>query len=278
VRKQARPPFEAEEIFDACIERFTDVDYKKRVNAEKKTILAAGLGYASSGLASKLHEIRPIRRIGAVSNADMRRLYNQGMLRRKSIARRYYEDIRLSSPHNICPICNHRPVATLEHYLAKSSFSHFTVHPDNLIPSCYDCNFSKNDAIFDTFENSPLHPYFDNPGSGEWLMATIVEVSPILPVYSVSKSALSPTMRTKVNNHLDTFKLRSLYSQEGAAELARNRGISMSFFKYGGADAHRAYLQKKRASILAVEPNSWRAALYSACASNDWYIECKWAA
>jgi hypothetical protein len=278
MRSQRRPAFTPEEVFDACAERFTDPEYKKRLDSVRDQVLAASSTYADKGASSRLHEIKPLKRVGEAANADMRRLYSQGMLRRRSIARRYYEDIRLAARHNICPICNQRPVASLEHYLAKSEFSLFTVLPDNLIPSCYDCNFDKNAAVFDQFETSPLHPYFDDLGSDKWLQASIVERNPPVPIFSVAKGVLSKGLRAKVKNHMKTFGLYSLYAEEGAAELSRNAAVELSFFRNGGGDALRGYLQKRHNSVWRVEPNSWRAALYAACAENDWYVECKWAA
>lgn len=278
MRSQPRPPFSAEEVFDACAERFIDPLYKQRLADVKAEVLEASVAYQDKGKMGTLHDIAPSKKIGDVSNADMCRLYTQGMLRRRSTARTYYEDIRLAAPYNVCPICNHRPVATLEHYLAKTEFTPFTVNPDNLVPSCYDCNFEKNAAVFSDFETSPLHPYFDDLGQKSWLTASLVETSPPIPVYSVAKEVLSKPLRRKVKNHMATFGIYSLYAEEGAAELSRNREIALSFYRNGGSGVLRSYLQRRHASISAVEPNSWRTALYAACADSDWYVECSWAA
>ena len=49
----------------------------------------------------------------------------------------------------------------IDHFKPKSKYPDSVVEWDNLMPSCPDCNRSKNDH--DTVEKSIVNPYVDNP-------------------------------------------------------------------------------------------------------------------
>src|SRR5690606_34072146 len=102
-----------------------------------------------------------------VSAEEMCSLYAR-MSRPKAAGRRYYNLIRSAPLHGQCPLCGHRQVATLDHYLPKSEFPAFAVLPLNLIPACRDCNSAKLARVVLSANEQTLHPYYDDVDGEQW--------------------------------------------------------------------------------------------------------------
>jgi hypothetical protein len=109
----------------------------------KRGIVLASF-YEMHGEKTALFKICPEKEIdNCVTTEEMSRLYKGHFSRMKSPSRHMYDAIMTSSWKGFCPLCSHRQVTTLDHYLPKSLYPIFAVTPLNLIPSCSDCNKAK---------------------------------------------------------------------------------------------------------------------------------------
>src|SRR5262245_19880217 len=75
--------------------------------------------------------------------SEMVAVYDNRLVKKTAPGRRIYDKIFTSAPNDKCPLCGHRNVKTLDHYLPKALFPALTVTPINLIPACSDCNKAK---------------------------------------------------------------------------------------------------------------------------------------
>jgi hypothetical protein len=267
LRSLPRPPFTHRASYAAATERFKDLDLQTRFQEARSTIELKGDEYIAKGVGGKLHNVDEEASVSPLSNQD---LYERGLLRRRSNARQIYERIKISAKR-VCPVCNHRAVASLDHYLPKAKFGAFVVHPDNLIPSCYECNFGKRANFGTSYAATPLHPYFDDLGSGDWLTCELVKERVYFGKFAANQLALSPKLFTKLTSHITAFAIDELYKVESAAELARSKALHISIGRQG-VDALSDYLQRKADSIALIEPNSWRSVLYAACARDSGFL------
>jgi hypothetical protein len=137
--------------------------------------------YRKCGMKMALHTIPKISNVGGkVSGRKMVTLYTGTFSRKRSKARRIYDEIRASAAGGICPLCGQREVKTLDHYLEKQHHPVFAVTPLNLVPACTDCNKVRSEFPKDGDSNQTLHPYFDSVDDERWLKAKVDEVDPVI--------------------------------------------------------------------------------------------------
>lgn len=108
-------------------------------------------------------------------SADMIWLYDNKFSKKESPGRKYYNDIKLSTPNERCPYCLWHTVKEVDHYLPKSVVPVLSITPQNLVPVCKDCNFQKGHS-----EELIPNPYFDNLDSETYLTCSIRIVEDVL--------------------------------------------------------------------------------------------------
>lgn len=209
---------------------------------------------------------------GLVTTKEMEALYKGNFSRQRSKARHIYDAIKLAPAHGICPLCGHRVVATLDHYLPKSAYPSLAITPANLVPACSDCNKLKLAHEADCAEDQSLHPYFDALPAGVWLHAAILNTSPPGIVFS----ALAPREwreldGRRVVRHFEMFRLAELYGSQASSELVDISFGLAEIARLLGAAGLREHLQQQQRSRVAHDPNSWKSALYRALAESDWF-------
>ncbi|WP_157668156.1 HNH endonuclease [Croceicoccus marinus] len=267
MRNLSRPQISASEIYDSASERFLDQSLRAAFQQSRMDFLAVANDYGIRGDTKTLHEMpvgNPVSQI--VDATHLRNLYSQGLLRRRSRARLYYEQIRLSSPYNICPYCNHRTVGSVDHYLPKESYPLLAVCPENLIPACSDCNKIKSNKTFGSYLESPVHPYFDYVNEDPWLRCDLLSVgSDWVATFCIESDFIEPPIAAKLQSHFNDFGLGELYAVAASTELSRQSNLINQYASAGGQSAVRDYLQKLVISEEAFCLNHWRAALARSC-------------
>ncbi|NCP18832.1 MAG: hypothetical protein GW855_06710 [Erythrobacter sp.] len=270
-----KPAMSFEEIYDAASERFLDQNLRTRLLAARPIFLESSEQYDAKATAYSLHEMsegNPAAEV--IESGELIVLYDQGLLRRRSRARLLYEEIRVSTPYNICPYCNHRNVGQLDHYLAKSKYPIFSLCPSNLIPSCSDCNKLKRDRSYKSFVDSPVHPYFDYFEGIDWLICNLqIMDGEWIGRFEIDSGALIESNVEKLRNHFTDFGLWELYTIQASAELARQSEMVKSFRNTGGVGAVKDFLERQFSSFKAYSNNHWRTALAKGCLANDAYLE-----
>lgn len=172
----------------------------------------------------------------------------------------------------LCPACGElgRP-NTLDHYLPKAAYPHFSLTPANLFPMCDACQGEKLVKTGSPAEpRFFLHPYFDAFAAGQILKLTII------PPFNAPTFVLEPQGVTEAQAAVITAHLREL-------DIS---GRYVKFFK----DEHRRLLRNvsrmrdKEQDVLATleswafdaadpTPNSWQHLFYDGVLNNPDFLE-----
>ena len=261
-------------VFCDCLNSKRDDNLKKRLEDVKDLIESAEENYRTQGEVKSLHLILPANGVATcVTTDEMEDLYS-GVFARKSSKkmRPVYDEIKLAPKNNICPICAHRDVSTLDHYLPKAKNPSLAVTPLNLIPACFECNHIKDDYHPTKAEEQLLHPYFDVLNDEIWLIADVGKTKPPSITYAIQTSAnWNSTLAAKLKFHFEKFRLAELYSSQAGKELSGIAGKLKSAWERDGESEVRFVLQEDAQSWEKFAKNSWQAALYRGLSESTWF-------
>lgn len=273
--KIQQPELDVGEVFSTCISRIRNNDLRLRLNFIKPDIINASLLFEQ--LATSKHFYQFVRKdvVGVnVTTEEMEKVYNGRMAKKNAPGREIYDEIKSLAPYGKCPLCAHRTVSTLDHYLPKSHYPVLAVTPLNLIPACSDCNKSKLTDYPTTVDEQTLHPYFDDLGSDHWLVAEIQPSIPAAVVFSVvAPPNWNNTIKNRVNLHFNLLGLAPLYSAQAADELLNIRYQLGCIYDVGGAQAVKSELESRAESCRQHSINSWRTAAFDAFSKSDWFCQ-----
>ncbi|MFB4285074.1 HNH endonuclease [Nonomuraea sp. MTCD27] len=266
----ALPTCTAIEAYRMCRSSIRDQDLKSRLEQVEPEIGSADDIYRQAGADGTLDGLHVSQfDLSNVTVREMSWLYDRKMVPHRSAARSLYNTIRGAARNGRCPLCGHRQVMTLDHYLPKAHHAALTVNPANLIPSCTDCNKAKLDAVV-----SSLHPYFDNVEQDRWLYASVERVVPAAVDFFVKAPASWPyKLVHRVHRHFKLFDLRALYAAQAAHVLSDIRLRLINLHTKGGAASVQFYLEEEAKSRKDHRLNSWQTALYEAMAESSWYCD-----
>lgn len=267
-----RPSISAVTSYVACLRGVSDIDTRNRLKDLRREIVEAERDYEGSASSGALNVVSQTGDVKDVIASELVNLYDSRFARQGSPGRRLYESLIAAAPNGKCPLCAHRSVSTLDHFLPKSKFSLLTVTPMNLIPACRECNVVKHAEVSTFAEEVPMHPYFDNTEEIDWLIGHVIEVEPTVVVFSVDGANWpSDLLRSRVRNHFVQFKLGALYSAQAAEEMSNIHFSLVQLHNAGGRTSVREHLLREAESRRRVRRNSWQSTLYAALATNDWY-------
>jgi hypothetical protein len=264
------PKASAVDVFEVCAESQRDAGSRSRMMSASPSVQNADERYDSAGRLGRLHELEPKDFAGEnVQPSEMVKLYDRSFAAQGSAGRIYYDVIKLAPKYGLCPMCGLGSVASLDHFLPKSSFSALTVNPHNLVPACMECNKTKSDKI-----SGLVHPYFDSVDSSDWLVAEIVEGPRVRArFYVITPEAWSAELALRVRNHFDVFGLNRRYGAEAAVIFSGLRSMFGELHTSGGQRAVMSNLEASARSWSSYARNCWQAALYAAMAGSAWYCD-----
>jgi hypothetical protein len=179
-------PLKASEVFDLCTAIVRNAGLRERLREAKTLVANHSNNYDAKAANGKLYEIEPNDAVGAVSGAEMVKVYTGRMVPKAMPGRSIYDRIISQPLHGVCPFCGVGTVNTLDHYLPKTHFPVFSVTPNNLVPACTWCQGTKDDYFPKTEEGQIVHPYFDNLDDEVWLVANVVKSAPAAFQFSVA--------------------------------------------------------------------------------------------
>lgn len=272
MRNLTKPSFDARATFELCADNVDDENLRERLKSVTDHIVTADEIYADRGKQSTLFSIPESDNVGGkVTGAEMRKLYKSTFSKLNKPPRDIYDKIR-GAAKDICPLCGHRVVGTLDHYLAQSRHPALAVTPLNLVPACTDCNKAKLAKQPDRAEDQTLHPYFDELGEDVWLVATVEKKEPLAVRFKAKPPNDWPDLkRRRLCKHFEVFELAKLYSIQAGVELTQIRDRLRRRALIGGPSAVRESLEEDASSRKVVGPNSWQAAFYVALSESDWF-------
>jgi len=273
MRHVDRPQFDPEEVFVACIGHIQEQGLKSRLEEIAGYVASESATYADRAAVAELHLVPSATDVdGTVTTDEMVALYDQRMAGKKGPARHIYDAIRLLPNQGICPLCDHRPVMTLDHLLPKRLFPALSVTPDNLIGACGDCNKMKLAFAPTAAEDVFLHPYFDNVEGGRWLGAQVVEGSVAALLFRTQSVAeWSDALDERVRRQFKMLGLASLYGAQAAREISAQALLLGKIHDSRGSDGVRSELKDQVETREAVNLNSWQAVTYRVLSESDWF-------
>jgi len=267
-----KPTDNVKEVFEICISNFEDAVFKARLNSVSNFIETATNNYDTQALVNNLNSIPKVTNVNNIVAIDeMKKVYEQKLVRKGQPGRKYYEKLRLAAKNNICPLCNQRTVTTLDHVLPKTSYPTFAVTPFNLIPACADCNKIKDTYQPNTSEEEIIHPYYDNISNKQYLYASVREETPPSIIFYINLSEPPIIIEKRLQKHFSLFKLNELYTSNAAEELSNISYRLSKLFDTGGRESVIEYLKDEFESRYRNNKNSWQTAMYKTLYENDWF-------
>ncbi|MEP4094103.1 hypothetical protein [Reichenbachiella sp.] len=271
----AKPIFDVAEIFTDCISIVRSEELKNRLTACVDLIVEASDELDSKVSTGNVHTIVTEKIVNNNLTAkELEKVYSFRMVKKDTPGRKYYDKIISAPVLGICPLCSHRMVETLDHYLPKTEFPRLSTVPLNLIPSCFECNKSKLTHVpYDSNEEC-LHPYYDNIEDECWLVVEVNQTTPPSVNYKVRPIEVwSDLLNERVYTHFWLLSLNRLYSTQAAVQLSNIALRLQRLFDKSGSIGVKAYLKEEAESRFSVDKNSWQTALYYALCQDDWYCE-----
>lgn len=274
MKKLPRPAFSAKSAYLTCISSVVQCALKDRLSSATEAVVNSSKDFDAAAKIQQLHQILPHDLTGMhASKKDLINVYKERMLDKNSPGRTIYERILNSPPNKRCPLCGHREVSTIDHYLDKGSFPLLSVAPLNLVPACKDCNYVKLSFHPASSDEETLHPYYDETDDELWLEAIIIETVPIGVVYGVVRPNSWPPLKfNRVKHHFELFNLGPLYESNAATELSNIQYEKTNLYRSSGTKELAASLRDSKESREKISLNSWQSALYRALAINSWYL------
>lgn len=262
------PSEAAGSVYQSCIREIRDPDLKDRLGRAADSVTKADLSYRQAGAEGMCGRLAQADfQLPDVTAKEMSWLYETKMVGKSAPGRPVYNAIRTASPQGRCPLCGHRDVTTVDHYLPKSSYAAVTVNPANLIPACSECNRVKSSAVLDT-----LHPYYDNVERERWLSASALQENTPVVQFAVQPPESWPSgLADRVRRHFATFGLGPLYSMQAARLISGIQALLDLLLREGGSATVRDHLRQNEESWLRAGLNSWQAACYGALAASGWF-------
>jgi 5-methylcytosine-specific restriction endonuclease McrA len=275
MRKLPKPNFTAQSTFEECIDKVRDSNLKKRLSKCTPLIEDAEKELESKITKGKVHTIVVEKIVNKnVSSKELEKVYTFRMAKKGSPGRSIYDKLLSASPLGICPLCNHRHVETLDHYLPKTSYPRLTVTPINLVPACYPCNKNKLASIPKKSNEETLHPYYDDIENDVWLFAKVINSTPASLVFYTNPPVLwKELLKKRTLYHFESFSLNKLYSIQSAV-LIRNLAYRLNnIHKFSGSSGVKKYLSEEAKSRFKIDKNSWQAVFYRTLSADKWYCD-----
>jgi hypothetical protein len=264
------PEYEPVPTFQQCIGKAKQ-PLRARLDAVVPIVGTAAQDFETAATAGQLHTVPQTTAVSPVTAAEMNGVYTTRMVPAKSPGRPVYDHI-FALAGNRCPMCMHREVRTLDHFLPKAHYTLLSVTPLNLVPCCTDCNKAKGDGAPATAEEVTMHPYFDAFDEDLWLRAEVLESQPVsVQFFVAAPSSWNPTTKARADAHFNTFGLADLYASQAANDLSGIRGELETLHASAGDHGVKEHLTERALSWSLHQRNCWQTALYTAISQSQWF-------
>jgi hypothetical protein len=275
MRKLNKPTNNSGDVFIECIEIVRNASLKARLTATKYLIEEAASEFEVKVTTGNLHTVaREIWVNGNVSSKELADVYTYRMAKQGSPGRSIYDKLKIAAPNGICPLCAHRTVTTIDHYLPKTEYPRLSVVPINLVPSCSDCNKVKLTSYPRASSEEPLHPYYDDIEEHLWLEATVNHSTPPTIQFDVAPHPDWDTLLCdRVKFHFDSLEINKLYASQAAVELVQINYRLRMLHQTVGAIGVKNHLIEGAETRSHANVNSWQSATYSALAADEWFCD-----
>lgn len=270
------PKYTLEEAIDECILGVTGNDLlRQNLIASRNDLSNAGMQYISAANTGELYTIQPVNVdgdpvvINFLKKSQLIKIYEAYFRAADKPARKIYDSI-LNSAQDKCPFCG--GIGTprnLDHFLPKANYPQFSVLPNNLVPSCRDCNMDgKAQNFASSAESQIIQPYSDSQKFfvDQWIFATYISFDDVEPgefEYYASPPKEWPDIdKKRALRHFADFNLAKRYATKAAEQLGTVLGQikAMQQASLGVGDIQSILLQP---GVDAAQfPNHWQKGMY----------------
>lgn len=265
MRHLKRTKLSVGEIIKDCSSSYRDQDLREKFLDSTEFITKKSVEYKEVAENGNWEDIAIHDMVNeSITTHEMVALYTKKFAGHPATKDKYYNKILALAESGKCPICGIGQVSTLDHYLAKTLYPTYAVTPDNLIPTCKDCNFSKHDSPVSSINDAPLHPYFEDIDKIVWLCADLSVVDGILVAkyYVNTEIAVDDDLLYKrICKHLKLYKLQQAYTVQASTEISENMEMWKNVYSKGGKDGILKYFSECLTSYELVQKNTWKTAL-----------------
>lgn len=282
MRKLQVPAYDPIDVYDVCVSEVTDTAMKNVYEVERSHIVSAyqdfdqataNVAWAQLPRASWGHPKQIVA--GSLTKKDLTILYSDYMVGSDDVAREIYDELLVANG-GTCAFCGGLgQVKTLDHYLPKSNFPQYSVHPANLIPCCRDCNTGKGSTFGHGVNDQVVHPYLDDQKffTQRWVIAEISLSDPLVVKYSCMPPAnWSEIDADRVKRHFADYDIAARFSVQAGAELIEVINLRVKSLKVLSFDDFRGYLID-HAESAGLDLNGWSRTMYKALAETKWFCE-----
>lgn len=229
--KLTNPNYNFDESLSKCEEGITGNPLlKKTIKDNKGLLIGKEVEYKSCASSGELYTLQASNKkddeivIGQLRKIDLIKLYENYFVPIGKPAREIY-DILINSAKEECPFCGGIGMpSNLDHFLPKKYFSHFSVLPYNLVPTCRDCNMgSKGQTYAIKQEEQIIHPYLDGSHffNEQWIFARFIQENNDEPAYFdyfvQPPEAWNLVDKIRIKNHFDGFNIKTRYAKQAAS-------------------------------------------------------------
>lgn len=279
MKRLTAPVFSELELFDACTAEMNE-DAREVFIASRPAIQAAARDFSTQSttwtwcnLPRAKHGHKDAIIAGVLSKEALMDLYNENVLKSKGLPRNIYDQI-LVAAQGQCPYCAGIGSArTLDHYLPKAKFPALSVHPNNLVPACRDCNTDAGASFPESQGMQTIHPYLDKDCFflERWIHAEVVRCEPVVVRFFTNPPAHWLDIdRQRAKQHFTDCKLKDRFSNQVAGELSPlilQRKSSLAVFTPDQFKAHLRTVADDTTLLL----NGWKRTMYLALYESDWF-------
>lgn len=279
MRKLKGPDYAAIDIYDACIEAIDDIETQDLYKEHRHHLIKINHAFDQATANASWATLPRCKRgkghvviLGHLTKSDLVSLYTKYMVDTTGKSRNFYDNI-LASAGGFCPFCaglGH--VSTLDHYLPKSYFPAYSVHPLNLIPCCKDCNTGKNASFGQNVGDQSIHPYLDMDHFFEdrWIQARVDNSNNIILRFECSPpESWSQIDKDRAKSHFVSYNIAKRFSVQANAELSILANLRIGSLRALRPLEFRAYLLDF-VSCPRLPLNGWLRTMYTALAETEW--------
>ena len=269
-------------VYHLCLQGISDLTDQARLSAISNSIHNQASDYKEKAVSKEWCFIAANNSnnddviIGAVTKQELKDLYSTHMVGATKPARNIYDQLRNNAPNGKCPFCGMGHVKTLDHYLPKAKFPFVTVLPENLVPSCRDCNTGKLTSYSTTPAEQPLHPYYDHGHfiTDQWLYAEVLHTQPAtLRFYANAPDHWDVISKQRVQAHLQEYDLAKRFSVEADDQLPVVRDVLLQNHSHADSNTISQFLRLEASRYENRYKNSWQTAMYKALSESQWYCD-----
>lgn len=266
-----KPTIDLEEIINICFNSARN-PRKQRIESYSSYILQKQEEFINLATNNNLQNFLDDNYHGeSVPNFkdDMIWLYDNKLSSLRGPARFYYDRIKLSARNNRCPYCLHRDVTQVDHYLPKTSNPVLAITPENLIPSCSDCNKDKLNEDINLFS----HPYFDDVDSAVYLKChSAYSNGDIVFSFNIERpEEWEEDLFQRVQNQIRSSNLLEFYGTHAISEYNMTKYSLIRLSKnLSEEDLLMQHLEDMlHGAEFEIGINSWQAGLYRCLINNN---------